>query len=589
MKKHVDEQAGVLFDKRLDEGYRRTDRLFAYLMVLQWIGAIVLALVVSPRTWEGEFSQPHIHLYAALILGGLLTAMPLFLAFKLPGKVITRHTIVTCQVLFSALLIHLTGGRIETHFHLFGSFAFIAFYKDWRVIITATVVAAADHALRGIFWPQSIFGVISANEWRVVEHAAWLIFEVFILIKGCLHQRKEVKDAAYQQAMVEATNQESKEFLIQLQEEKALSDKNQAQLEETMRANREQHDYLENSVNELLEGMNRFAQGDLTLQLTPKRDDEIGKLFIGFNNTIKEFRAILESVTSSIRVTANVSDRLTAMAGQMANSVEEQLKVADGMAHTVTDMSEVCLSNATTARESSDLMKENGILAEEGDLIVLKTVKKIRRIAEVVDQSVDTISDLGKTSTRIGEINVVINEIADQTNLLALNAAIEAARAGEQGKGFAVVADEVRKLAERTSNATEEIGVIIKSIQSETHNAIEAINRGSQEVQEGIVLGEDASKALGKIKHSSQSMTHMIEAIANNSSRQVAQSKEVVNGTTQIAEQTNGDADTMKLVVGEFEKLNRAMGELSSIVEKFNGVGSFETGTKVGPQPQVMN
>ena len=589
MKKYVDEQAGVLFDKRLKDGYRRTDRLFAYLMVLQWVGSIVLALLVSPRTWAGEYSQPHIHLYAALILGGLLTLMPVFLAFKLPGKAITRHTIVICQVLFSALLIHLTGGRIETHFHLFGSFAFIAFYKDWRVIITATVVAAADHALRGIFWPQSIFGVITSSEWRVVEHAAWLIFEVFILIKGCIHQRKEVKEAAHQQAMVEATNQEAKEFLIQLQEEKALSDKNQVQLQETMRANREQHNYLKDSVNELLEGMNRFAQGDLTLQLTPKRDDEIGKLFIGFNNTIKEFRAILDSVTSSIRVTANVSDRLTAMAGQMASSVEEQLKVTDGMAHTVTDMSEVCLRNASAARESSDMMKENGVLAEEGDSIVLKTVKKIRRIAEVVDQSVETISDLGKTSTRIGEINVVINEIADQTNLLALNAAIEAARAGEQGKGFAVVADEVRKLAERTSNATEEIGVIIKSIQSETHNAIEAINRGSLEVQEGIVLGEDASKALGKIKHSSHSMIQMIETIANNSSQQVAQSEDVVSGTTQIAEQTNGDASTMKMVVDEFEKLNQAMEQLSSVVEKFNGIGSFEKGTKVGPQPQVMN
>ena len=589
MKKYVEEQAIVLFDKQLHEGYRRTDRLFAFLMVLQWVGSIVLALVVSPRTWEGEFSQPHVHLYAALVLGGLLTVMPVFLAFKRPGKVVTRHTIVTCQVLFSALLIHLTGGRIETHFHLFGSFAFIAFYKDWRVIITATVVAAVDHAVRGIFWPQSIFGVISASEWRVVEHAAWLIFEVFILIKGCMHQRKEVKDATYQQALVEAANQESQELLNELREEKALAEKNQAKLEETMKASKEQRKYLEDSVNELLVGMNRFAQGDLTLQLTPKREDEMGKLFVGFNNTISEFRTILDSVTSSIRVTANVSDRLTSMAGTMAESVEEQLKVTDGMAHTVTNMSEGCLRNANAARESSELMQENGVLAEEGDTIVLKTVNKIRRIAEVVDQSVDTITDLGKTSTRIGEINVVIHEIADQTNLLALNAAIEAARAGEQGKGFAVVADEVRKLAERTSNATGEIGIIIKSIQSETQNAIEAINRGSQEVHEGIVLGEDASKALGKIKDSSRLMVQKIQTIESNSSQQVVQSEEVARGASQVADQTSGDADTMKMVVREFEQLNTAMEELSTIVNKFSGLGHNKTTSEVTVQSTGIN
>ena len=587
MEKQVDIQAKVLFDHHMHEAYRRTDRLFAYLMVLQWVGCIILALVVSPKTWAGEFSQPHVHLYAALILGGLLTIMPVFLAFKLPGKVITRHTMVVCQVLYSALLIHLTGGRIETHFHLFGSFAFIAFYKDWKVIITATLVAAVDHAVRGLFWPQSIFGVVTANEWRVVEHASWLIFEVFILIKGCLQQRKEIKDMAHTQALAEAANQESQDFLEQLKKEKAVADKNQAQLQETMKASNEQQAYLEDSVNELLDGMNRFASGDLTLQLQPKRDDEMGKLFKGFNATIKEFRDILDSVTSSIRVTASVSDRLTNMASTMAESVEVQLRVTDQMAETVTEMSEGCLRNANMAKESSTMMENNGSLAEEGDIVVMKTVKKIRRIAEVVDQSVETISDLGKTSKRIGEINIVINEIADQTNLLALNAAIEAARAGEQGKGFAVVADEVRKLAERTSNATGEIGVIIKSIQTETQNAIEAINTGSQEVHEGIVLGEDASKALSKIKESSHTMVDKIKVIENNSSQQVTQSEQVTKGTARIADQTSNDADTMKMVVSSFDELNHAMEDLRSIVAKFSGVSSG--GINVDSEPAGVN
>jgi len=177
------ERAGALFEEALERVRQRTDRMFATLMVFQWLAGIGCALWLSPRTWVGAASSIHVHVWAAVFLGGAVTSLPVALAALRPGAALTRHTIAISQMLMSGLLIHLTGGRIETHFHVFGSLAFLAFYRDWRVIVSATLVTAADHLLRGLFWPSSIFGVINVDSWRWLEHSGWVIFEdVFLLI-----------------------------------------------------------------------------------------------------------------------------------------------------------------------------------------------------------------------------------------------------------------------------------------------------------------------------------------------------------------------------------------------------------------------
>src|SRR5258707_12120984 len=155
-------------------------------MVFQWIGGIIFALWVSPRAWFGDVSRTPVHVWAAVFPGGAICLFPALVGLLRPGQRSTRHVIAVAQMLMGALLIHLTGGRIETHFHVFGSLAFLAFYRDWRVLIPATIVVAADHLLRGIFWPQSVYGVLSVNQWRWLEHAGWVLFEdafLFIAIK----------------------------------------------------------------------------------------------------------------------------------------------------------------------------------------------------------------------------------------------------------------------------------------------------------------------------------------------------------------------------------------------------------------------
>ena len=173
-------------------------------MALQWVAAVGVALWVSPRTWEGLSSRTHPHVWIALFLGGLISLFPILLAVWQPGRALTRHAIAVGQLLMSGLLIHLTGGRIETHFHVFGSLAFLAFYRDWRVLVTASIVTAADHLLRGLFWPRSLFGVEMVEPWRWVEHAGWVVFEVTFLMISIRQSVREMHDIASRQAQQEA-------------------------------------------------------------------------------------------------------------------------------------------------------------------------------------------------------------------------------------------------------------------------------------------------------------------------------------------------------------------------------------------------
>ncbi|MFL6244427.1 MAG: hypothetical protein ACJ74H_00255 [Thermoanaerobaculia bacterium] len=181
----------------------RVDRMFAVLLAVQYVAGIIGALVVSPYAWEGKDRVLHMHVWVAILGGAGIIILPILLALFRPGTAMTRHVIAASQMLSSALLIHLTGGRIETHFHVFGSLAFLAFYLDWQVIITATVVVATDHFLRGIYWPESVYGVANAEWWRFLEHAGWVVFEDVFLIWSCILGNREIAASAARTAEVE--------------------------------------------------------------------------------------------------------------------------------------------------------------------------------------------------------------------------------------------------------------------------------------------------------------------------------------------------------------------------------------------------
>jgi len=208
MSPQVAMRSEAIFGETLHNFHRDGDRIFAVLMSVQWLGAIVIALWVSPRAWEGAESHVHAHVWAAIFMGGVITAFPVVLALVRPGEVSTRHAIAIGEALMAALLIHLTGGRIETHFHIFIALAFLSFYRDWRVLVSATAVVVLDHFLRGYYWPLSVYGVDVVQPLRIVEHGAWILFEDIVLMISIREGLQQTWKIASQQARLESVNSE---------------------------------------------------------------------------------------------------------------------------------------------------------------------------------------------------------------------------------------------------------------------------------------------------------------------------------------------------------------------------------------------
>ncbi len=195
--------------------FQATDRLFVALILLQWIGGIAIALFVSPNKWIGTTPEVHLHVWAAVLLGGAISSLPVFLGLKYPGRPMTRYVIAIAQMLWSSLLIHFTGGRIETHFHIFVSLAFLSFYCEWRLLVVAAIVTAADHAIRGILWPQSVYGVLVESPFRWIEHVGWVLFEVGVLASGCRRSQRGIRLNVECQAQLELVN---RRFELRVQE-----------------------------------------------------------------------------------------------------------------------------------------------------------------------------------------------------------------------------------------------------------------------------------------------------------------------------------------------------------------------------------
>ncbi|HMP80564.1 MAG TPA: ATP-binding protein, partial [Pirellulaceae bacterium] len=203
----LDDRFREIFSAQQHQLHSQVDRTFFGLMVLQWIAAVAASIWLTPWTWDGASASIHPHVTLAAFGGGALVIMTCLMVWLRPGTVLTRHVVAISQVAFSTLFIHISGGRIEAHFHVFGSLAFLAAYRDWRVLISATVFVAADHLFRGIWWPQSVFGVATAEPWRWLEHAAWVLFEDTFLILNIRRSVAEMQRVAHQTARLEQQNQ----------------------------------------------------------------------------------------------------------------------------------------------------------------------------------------------------------------------------------------------------------------------------------------------------------------------------------------------------------------------------------------------
>lgn len=192
-----------LFQTRYDRECRQVHRFMTWIMIGQFALGLTFVAFLSPFTWTGNEHSIHVHVWAALVIGASLSGFAMLWMFAYPRESHTRHVVAIIQMLWSALLIHLSGGRIETHFHIFASLAILSIYRDWKILISATLVVAIDHAVRGIFYPLSVFGVVTESPYRWIEHATWVLFEVAFLVPGCFRLRSELWELCVRQTEIE--------------------------------------------------------------------------------------------------------------------------------------------------------------------------------------------------------------------------------------------------------------------------------------------------------------------------------------------------------------------------------------------------
>ncbi|MBI1938321.1 MAG: methyl-accepting chemotaxis protein [Ignavibacteriales bacterium] len=333
------------------------------------------------------------------------------------------------------------------------------------------------------------------------------------------------------------------------------------------------NDILDAVVLPVKEGsdvLEMMAKGDLTIRVNGDYRGDHQLIKKSINGLADSFYRALTDVTTAVQATASASSQISSSSEEMAAGAQEQSRQTSDIVSAIEQMTGTILKTTKDSGMAAEKARQAGEIAEEGGRIVEETIIGMNRIAEVVKRSALTVKELGKSSDQIGEIVQVINDIADQTNLLALNAAIEAARAGEQGRGFAVVADEVRKLAERTAKATKEIAGMIKQIQNDTGDAVESMEVGALEVEKGKELSEQAGKSLNAIISGARDTVEMISLVAAASEEQSAASEQISKNIEVISTITNQSATGIQQVARAAEDLNRQTESLKELVSQFS-------------------
>lgn len=342
----------------------------------------------------------------------------------------------------------------------------------------------------------------------------------------------------------------------------------------------------------------QIAEGDLTIEeITVKNNDEIGELASSFNKMTINLRALInevrttseqvaassEELTASAEQTSNATEMVASTMQQVATGVDQQVKSVDETSKTIGELSIGIQQVATNAEEVTHTALEASEGAKQGGQVIENVIQQMNSINDNVNGLEKIIRGLGDSSVEIGKIIEVITSISDQTNLLALNAAIEAARAGEHGKGFAVVADEVRKLAEQSSDSAKQISQLVLKIQSETKTAVQTMESTSKEVNEGIEIVDTAGKAFSQIEGSIVDVNVQIQEVSSAVQQMAAGAEQMVgsmesitkiaeesaSGTQEVSAATEEQLASMEEIASSAQTLSKMAEELQLLVSKF--------------------
>jgi len=472
----------------------------------------LFAMSLGLSTWYGTLME-------AIWIGLPTVVLATFLYLKMSGSLVSRLVNAAAFMIFSALHIHQAHGMIEMHFGIFVLLAFLLFYRDWKTIVTAAGIIAVHH-LAFNFMQQNNAGVYLFDTRTGIDlvliHAAFVVFESAILIYMSIQFNKEAVQAI-----------------------------------------------------ELKEIGKHLGLVDGKIDLSYRKEDAKSVFAQDFNHYVSE-------IDLTIKGAMDAADQLTAATLEMngltssANeNMQQQQLETDQVATAINQMTATVQEVATSASDAANAAESADKEAVNGRAVVTKTMDVINTLASNVDRAASVIDDLNSQSTNIGVVLEVIKGIADQTNLLALNAAIEAARAGEQGRGFAVVADEVRSLASRTQESTEEIHGMIEKLQTGAKEAVEVMKAGSEQAHGSVEQASKAGESLTSITNAINTISEMNTQIAAAATEQTQVAEDINRNIINISQSATTAADAVNQTASAGSSLDSLAMTLQNQVKKF--------------------
>lgn len=517
----------------------------------------------------------------ALVIGLPASAMVTWLAKEQPGSRTVRCAVGAALMIYSALFIQQAHGLTEMHFHVFCALAFLLSYRDWRAILSGVLVISLHHvaftALQMWHVPVYIYTSDAVGPWVLtVIHAAFVVFEAAILFFLAHSMRAEWVQAELHSAYVERMAETARviadgdltvvispdsetdvfghafvtmvEKLHQLLQSintctvmVSVSSEFLASLAAQTAGS---GDHIARNVQEVASASEQSAQ---TCHEVARGSERLARIVVELSQAMEQFQPAIERIIASGRRQEEVAHEADAVVLKLAASIDEVLSYSDKVANSV---------------------QEAERIAQGGGKAVQKTIDSMAGMRTQVAASAATVRDLGNKGQAIGSIIETIDQIAEQTNLLALNAAIEAARAGEHGKGFAVVADEVRKLAERSAAATREITVLIEGVQSGVKQAITNMDASDREVAQGVAQSEEISKALAQILGAVQHVAAEVRNMTATAQTMDSDVRSVKDSMEMVRQAASGNDSVVREIVADTDDVRSGILKVAAISEE---------------------